>query len=222
MEEQLFEKFPGLENLLESSSFDALTSREKEEVLRYMTPEDYDKYRQTLLQSKALFAAEQKTVKAEPAIKERLLERMKQKRTSSKVNILSSLIGLVTFRIPVYQPGFAVIVLAVLFILLHNEKPETIRYLTRIDTVYMEKESARNDSAEKRQDSVQKRNSVNEKKDESRITRKTEVKTSRPSEPPQNQYVQNAYQKMRMVNRIKSGTSAKDDSALMKFLVTSN
>ncbi len=222
MEDQFFEKIPGLEKLLESRNFEDLTSLEKEEILHYMSPEDYQKYRQTIQKSKALFISEQKKIKANPAIRKRLLERWEQQETSSKKGMFSALWRILAFRIPAYQPGFAVAVLAILFFLLHNEKPDTIRYLTKIDTIYAEKKIAQSEDTDKIQDSTSKPDKKNDIKEGTGLKEKPGPKTDRRSVPSQNQYVQNAYQKIRIVNLKQAGRSATDDSALMKFLVTAN
>ena len=62
----------------------------------------------------------------------------------------------------------------------------------------------------------------NDIKEGTGLKEKPGPKTDRRSVPSQNQYVQNAYQKIRIVNLKQAGRSATDDSALMKFLVTAN
>jgi hypothetical protein len=222
MEENLFEKIPGLEKLLETKEFEDLTSREKEEILSFMSRKDYQNYRKTILKSRALFSAEQKNIKADPSIREKLLEKITQKKSLGHHAVFSVFQRILTFRIPAYQPGFAVVILAVLFILLHNEKTESIRYLTKTDTIYLEKEIAQTENTQKNPDSTLKNSKRNDAKETGRPEVRTVSGEEGRAEQTKSQYVQNAYQKIRMVNRIKNGSNASDDSALLKFLVTSN
>lgn len=222
MEDHFFEKIPGLEKLLESRDFEDLTRVEQELILGYMSREDYTHYRETIRKSRQLFASDEQTIKADPATRLKLLDKIKKQEAAPGQGVMASLIRALTFRIPAYQPGFAVAILALLFIFLHNNKVETTRYLTRIDTVYLEKEITQNMPVAEMKDSSMKIAGA----DNGRKVIKTNgvplQKTADREKPSQNQLVQNAYQKMRMVTKVQNGRSAADDSALMKFLVTVN
>jgi len=222
MEEHLFEKIPDLDRLLETRSFDDLTSREKEEILRYMKREDYDSYRETIIRSKMLFAAEEKILRADPAIRAKLLTRMKQRERVTEHGLSSFLRAMLTYRIPAYPPAFAIAVLAIFFFLLYNEKPGTIQYLTKTDTIYMEKKTTRNESTGTMQGTTMKAGKSNGQPGQTTIREKPA--TARPGRhiPSRDQFVTNAYQKIEFAKMSKRGSNASDDSALMKFLVTAN
>jgi len=222
MEENLFDKIPGLEKLLESRSFEELTSNEKNKVLGFMTGEEYENYRATLLKSKTLLAAEQKRLTADPAVRKKLLMRMEQKESFVKEDHQSVLKNLFTFRIPAYQAGFAIAVLVLLFFFLRNEKPEAIRYLTKIDTIYLKQEIAQTEAPAPKADQTIKNKSVKENKTGGVIRKEHESKTVNHPVIRQDLYIKNAYEKIRMVNLLKSGSRASDDSSLMKLLVTAN
>lgn len=222
MDEYLFDKIPGLENLLENRSFEELTNSEKEIILHHMKREEYDDYHMTIVRSKALFVSEQDDIRADPATRKLLLTRVGNQKTSQKKSISYLLKSFFNFRIPAYQPGVAITVLAILFILLHNEKAETIRYLTKTDTIYLNKEIARNEEADNLKDTVRKNNSPKDKAAQTPQKEKSENAAFSYSDPPADQYIQNAYQKISMVNLRKAGRNATEDTALMKFLVSAN
>ena len=222
MEENLFNKIPGLENILESRSFEELTASEKNKVLGFMTGEEYENLRETMLKSKAMFAAEQKSLTADPAIRKKLLARMEQKGSAVEGARIPVLQSLFAFRIPAYQAVFAIAALVLLFFFLRNEKPEAIRYLTKTDTIYLKQEIAQTEVPSQKTGQTMKTKSVKENKTGGVIRKEHESKTKNQPVIPQNQYVENAYQKIKMVNLLKAGSRASDDSVLMRFLVTAN
>jgi hypothetical protein len=206
MEDTFFNKIPGLEKLLETRSFSELTGSEKEEVLRYMSQQMYDAYHEVILESKSHFSHEQKSFVPDPAIHKRLMERMESRRSPGN-GVADLLQKLFTFRIPLYQPAFALAVLAVLFFIIPDRKYETIRYLARTDTIYLEKAIPTVHRQENQ--SVPKVNTLSAGK----------RKTKKPSHSHHDHYVENAYQKIQLGSLFKRGSSASDDSASMKFLV---
>jgi|GEM_PF-1947238 len=222
MEENLFDKIPGLEKLLESRSFEELTSNEKNKVLGFMTGEEYEHYRATVLKSKDLFAAEQKGLKADPVIRKELFKRMEMQRSTNDGTSITFLQSLFTFRIPAYKAGVAIAALVLLFFFLRNEKPEAIRYLTKIDTIYLKQEIAQTEAPAPKADQIVKTKNVKENKTGDVIRKEHESKTVNHPVIRQDQYIENAYEKIRMVNLLKSGSRASDDSSLMKLLVTAN
>ena len=209
MEDLFFNKFPGLEKLLETRSFSELTGSEKEEVLSYMSQEMYDAYHEVILESKSQFSHEQKSFLPDPAIRMRLMERMESRRSpgNGPADLLQKFF---TFRIPLYQPAFALAFLAMLFFILPDRSHETVRYLARTDTIYLEKALP----------------AVHPQQNQSVHTVNTPFavnrKTKQPTHSHHDHYVENAYQKIQLSSLFKRGRSASDDSALMKFLVAAN
>jgi hypothetical protein len=223
MEENLFQHFPELEKLLETKEFTALSEQEKMQVLQMMTADEYRDYHLLIMKSKRTFSVEEKFLLPNPSIREDLLARINPERQKSRKQKNAGVFSrLYSFRIPAYQPAFAVAVLVVLFFLFRNERPETIRYLTKIDTIYLEKEVTQNKNLSEPMENIQPEHRAHGIKHASNHQQKTISHRNVTLKPGQNQYIQNAYQKIRLTESNRTGSNAKDDSALMKLLVTAN
>jgi hypothetical protein len=221
MEENIFEKIPELDKLLENKSFSELSGSEKKEVLRYMNPEEYEASREFILESKKQFLHERNTLTPDPSIRTRLLERM-ESNSRTKTGFTEMLRSLLTFRIPVYQPAFTIAILVVLLFILTGRNHETVRYLARTDTVYVEKPTvavttAQNEPFHEKKVAVSPvKKKTTEKKLESLIS------SGKKANLIHKLYAENAYQKIQLTTSFKGGRSASDDSALMKLLVAAN
>jgi hypothetical protein len=160
-------------------------------------------------------------IKANPEIRELLLKRIESGKRNTQTTLLSRFANVITFKIPVYQPGFAIAVLIFLFAFLHDKTPETIRYLSRVDTVYLEKESASINSLPEtnlsQKTNTTKGNSINHI-----VKNNGSLKSPVNTESQQSTNNQNVYQKIRLVKKLPAGSSALNDSALLKFLVSAN
>jgi hypothetical protein len=221
MEESLFEKIPQLEKLLETKSFSELSSMEKEAVTKHMKQDEYDVYHEIILKSKNRFAYENKTITPDPTILNRLLEKMENKR-SRRTGVFDMFHKLITFRIPVYQPAFAVTIIAVLFFILNNRSHETIRYLARNDTIYLEKQIPALPSKMNPSLKVVTMPAASMGKTDSEKPIHTELTNEHIINTHNDHYVENAYQKIRLVTLFKHGHSALEDSALIRLLIAAN
>jgi hypothetical protein len=161
------------------------------------------------------------TITPDPEIHKRLLEKMESRRPH-RSGISEIFNKLITVRIPVYQPAFAVAVLVVLFVILNHRNHETIRYIASNDTIYLEKPSPALP--------IQLAPSLNAVTTSSTSIGKTDSKTQAHPEMKDksiihthnNQYVENAYQKIHLVTLFKRGHSALEDSALIRLLIAAN
>jgi len=221
MEDTFFDKMPGLQKLLETKSFSELTGNEKEEVIRNMRQDEYDACHEVIRESKILFAREQKTLAPNPEILRNLLTKMGSSR-SKQNQFLLMLQKLFTFRIPAYQPAFILAVFAVLFFILDNRNHETIRYLPRTDTVYLEKQAPASRSPANQSVNLVTPPAKRIEKTTSYKHSHSTLRTDTTAQSPNDQYVKNAYQKIQLAALLKRGHTASDDSALMKFLVAAN
>ena len=221
MEESLFEKIPQLEKLLETKSFSELSGREKEAVTQHITQEEYDSYHELILESKGQFAHEQHTNVPNPEIYRSLLEKMNDSKPHG-ITISEMFHKLITFRIPVYQPAFVVVVLAVVLFLLNNRSHETIRYIARIDTIYLEKPSPALPIKIAPSLKAVTTSSASIGKTDSKTQVHPEMIAKSLIHTPNDQYVENAYQKIHLATLFKRGHTALDDSALMKLLIVAN
>jgi hypothetical protein len=221
MEESLFEKIPQLEELLETKTFSELSGREQEAVTQYMKQEEYNAYHEIILKSKNRFAYENKTITPDPAIHERLLAKMENKRPHQP-SVFDILHKLLTTRVPVYQPAFAIAAIVVLFIILNNKSHETIRYLARNDTIYLGKHIPALPLQKQTSLKIVTVTSTNTKKTDSKKPFHAEMTDERINHTHNDQYVENAYQKIQLVSLFKRGRTALDDSALIRLLIAAN
>ena len=147
---------------------------------------------------------------------------MEQNEASGRYGTPPVLQRMFSFRVPAYQPALAIILLIILFLVRPVERYETIRYAGRTDTVFLEKKIVQSQEAQIRQMSPVKTVKKKTAPVIESLGNKTGKHGNDGKEPLQNQYVQNAYQKIRMVDLVKAGRNANEDSVLMKFLVASN
>lgn len=219
MENDLLKNIPDLLKLLETKDFGDLTGSERTLILRYWSKEEYDDYRQSVRSGKTIFGSEKKRILANPEIKEKLLKRIQSGKSAGKLTPAAMFIKLFTFRIPAYQPGFAIALLVFLFIFLHDKAPEKISYINRIDTVYMEKEaellnSSQGKVPEKKSDIVIRKPGNSKERNNKSVIAKVKAESFQISEN------RNIYDKIGMVKRMPTGSTASHDSALLKFLVS--
>ncbi len=221
MAENLFEHMPELERLMETRSFGELTLVEREQVLRNVSEEEYESCRAVILAGKLEFGQEKKALVPDPAIRERLLRSMGGSE-ASQMRVMDHFMRFLGFRIPVYQPVMAAACLAILFIFLYNRKPETVRYLVSTDTVYMEKPVAAKHSPVP--SGLMAEHHVTFAPGKTGRLKPTPVPSQARKRAfiPQDQFVENAYQKIELAGQLKAGHTASDDSVLMRFLVAAN
>jgi len=218
MEDTIFDNMPGLQKLLETKSFSELTNKEKEEVLRNLSQDEYNACHQVIIESKIQFTIEQKKLAPDPEILRRLLNKMGSRR-STQNNVLLMLRNLFTFRVPAYQPALVFAVFAVLLFVQGNRKHEIIRYLAMTDTVYLEKQIPAAIPPGNQSIHPLTAPAVNTVKTTSYKHSHSAAGTDTTAHSPNDQYIKNAYQKIQLAAILKRGHPAFDDSALMKFLV---
>jgi len=224
MEDSVFDKMPELERLLETKPFSALTTREKEEVLRHMRQQEYDAYHETIVAGRNRFSRELETLTPDPAMLDRLLEKMEKKSTGRK-DFLSVLQKLMTSRVPVYQPAFVIAVIAILtalFFTLNSRNHEIVRYLARTDTVYLEKQAPVLPSQLNQTVQQVEATAAADKKTPSKERFPPATENEVRKQAPPDQYLENAYQKIRFLALTQRRHTASDDSALIRFLVAAN
>ena len=217
MEEHIFDKVPELEILLESRSFSDLTESEKERVLEYLTQEEYDTYRNVILESRKQFVHEMGVNKPGPELRTGLLNLMSRKKRRG-IALKEILNKVITYRIPVYQPAFTIAILVILFFTLNNKGGETVRYIAQRDTVYLESPAHAMPQPTPSL-TTEGRMMVKAHKVVSKMQPSSGKADINIIQSPSNQYIENAYQKIRLLTSYKAGHTALEDSALMKLLV---
>ena len=138
------------------------------------------------------------------------------------MSFLEMLHKLLTFRIPVYQPAFTVVVIAVLFFIQNNKSHETIKYLARNDTIYLEKQIPALASQMTTSSKVVTMPRVIMRKTSPDKPIDTDVTNDSRMATHNYEYVENAYQKIQLITLFKHGHSAMEDSALIRLLIAAN
>jgi hypothetical protein len=125
-------KIPDIEQLISERPFELLTPAEREAVLAQMPEWEYQRLHQLLQRSKAIL---KRSPQPDPAIRERLLEAMRQQpkpiaKTPVKTGLL---VRMAQYRMPAWQvaAGLAFLLIA------HFAQQETLQEVVRIETVYV-------------------------------------------------------------------------------------
>jgi hypothetical protein len=139
MKKNILKNIPNIEDILDKKSFEELTGSEKEIVLKYLSKEEYDVFRQTILNCESFFSEESSLVTPDARIKDSLLEKFELKKTAKKRNILSVIIKILNYKFPVYKIGFALSILALFSLLFKKTDFENTKYIVQKDTVFVEK-----------------------------------------------------------------------------------
>jgi hypothetical protein len=225
MNEKIFEKLPDFDKLLEKKSFKELSDSEKIIILEYLTEEEYENYREIILESREMFRSELTTLKPEPEMKGILLAQFKTKKPPQKSRALSLLTAMLNYRLPVYKLGFAVSIVFIFILFFRPGVFKDTNYITKIDTLFIEKEikvsvpdtqanqiitaSTREHNTEK-PDYV---NSIEEKSDYETEQNKENIAFNI-------DILNNSLNNIEAARRMRSGRSINDDSLVLKYLVT--
>ncbi len=221
MEENSSNPEQNLELLLLTRSFAELSDEEKGFVLSQMTSDEYETCREAVAGSRQVFANEFSSNRPDPLILDRLLKAFPPDQKSR--SYLSVIIrSIFTFRIPLYQPALAVAALLTGLFFLPGRNYETVRYIARTDTVYLERSvTVPNAGSTKSYQDKTTRPVIALKVSNSGKGRKKNP-GSMQATPSHDQYVRGSYEKIRLLALNKGGSSARDDSSLMRLLVAAN
>jgi hypothetical protein len=221
MDESIFDKVPGLDELIQYKDFDELSDSEKALVMQFMSIEEYDDLRIPIRKASALFADEMSSVSPDPEIRRQILDRFSQ---DLKITEKRDWKGVFYYKIPLYQAGLAAMMLICLALYLGSawsKKGEKMQYVTKLDTVFVEKLVPQTDLKEIAQVSA-----VPVKRSGHGMVgiSKTAGKIDFHRDLPDTYSVQlrNVEQLVNMNRRAKLGRNAVDDSLLMKLLVSVN
>jgi hypothetical protein len=139
MEENIFDAIPGFDRLLEQKSFEALTGREREQVLQYISPEDYSRFRQAILVAQHERLKDELPIVPDPSVKSRLMQRSGAGERPPFRFIPPTFSRILGYRIPAYQAGLAASVLLFLVFYLLLQKAPVPARLAIADTVYVDR-----------------------------------------------------------------------------------
>jgi hypothetical protein len=139
MEENIFDAMPGFDRLLEQKPFEALSIREREQVLQFISAEDYNRFRECVLIAQSGKPRRESLIAPDPSVKSRLLQTFVSDDKPPAKSTAPSFPGFLNYRIPVYQAGIAasVLLFLVFYLLLQNYRMPV--RMAVADTVYVDR-----------------------------------------------------------------------------------
>jgi hypothetical protein len=222
MDEMIFDKIPGWDNLLKEKAFAELSPSEKKRVLQFMSEEEYGELRLPLLNATNVFMAESHQIKPDPDFRQQLMDRFAGKQ--QKKSKVSAFLHILTYRIPAYQVGIAALFLVFIALYINrkdSKRNNTGNSISKIDTVYILKDQSTATLARNTQEPIV-----------SSLISRNPVKSSFPASKSQisasaipdrySEQLMNMNRLVGMSHKTKKGNNALDDSLLMKLLVTVN
>ena len=139
MEENIFDAIPGFDRLLEEKTFEALSGRERDQVLQFISREDYNCFREAVLVAQHGKNRREPLITPDPSVKNRLMQHFGSESTPPSGSIILSLSRLLNHHIPFYQAALAasVLIFMVIFLLLQNHRMPL--RMAVADTVYVDR-----------------------------------------------------------------------------------
>ena len=139
MEENIFDAIPGFDRLLEEKAFEALSNRERDQVLQFISREDYNHFREAVLVAQHGMQRREPPITPDPSVKNRLMQHFDSESMPPSSSIPLSLSRLLNHRIPFYQAALAasVLLFMVIFLLLQNHRMPV--RMAVADTVYVDR-----------------------------------------------------------------------------------
>ena len=139
MKENIFNLIPDSEDLIKRKSFNELSPAEKSQFLEYMTVEEYESIRQSLLIIKSAFKKEEEQFSSEDEIKNKLLAVFPSKERKTGRHFYDPVFHLLNVKIPAYQTVIILIIAIVLSIKISNTSSTENVSEPKIDTVYIDR-----------------------------------------------------------------------------------
>lgn len=139
MKEDIFNLIPDSEDLIKRKSFNELSQAEKAQFLDYITVEEYESIRQSLLLIKTAFKKEEKQLLPEDEIKNKLLVVFPSKESKTSKRFYDPVIHLLNIKMPAYQMVIILIIAVILSIKFNNTGSTENISKSKIDTVYIER-----------------------------------------------------------------------------------
>ena len=219
MEENIFDAIPGFDRLLEEKTFEALSGRERDLVLQFISREEYNHFRETVMVAKRGMYRREPPIAPDPSVKKRLIQRFGSDATTPASPSSLSLSRLLNHRIPLYQAALAasVFIFMVIFLLLQNHRmpvgvavADTVyvdRPMLLKDTVWLEK------SGKKGPETVMIRHSRPE-------PRGPVPARSINENPLYTRQMDDAMRRVSVISGLENDRSVNNDAGLMKLVIT--
>jgi hypothetical protein len=214
MKENIFNALPGFDRLLEQKPFDSLSEMEKEEVLKFITEEDYNLFREAVLVAHHGIPP----IAPDPSVKNRLLQTSFPVEKSQPASTSGTLSRLLNYSIPLYQAGIAAsfLLLVVFYLLLQNYRmPGQVAIA---DTVYVDKPILRKDTVWLEKPEVSKPEKAMAEKHQRKIYKKNPIEQPLPENQIYASQMRDAMSRMSIISSLGKDKSLTRDASLMKMV----
>lgn len=207
-----------LQELLEKKSFMQLNASEQQWVIEVFGEATYEEYKAMIQSSRKVFADESSQMKALPGIKDQLLSRFDEVHSQNKGVRVFPLQKILQYkvRLVVALPaaiGLVMIAFA-LFLKLTQKSQLDVITVTKLDTIYVEKSN---------KDSLAFNSSESVPEKEIQVNKAKPAKKTAATLPDELQgQIRNLEVLTDVSRKSKRGSSARDDSTLLKLFVTVN
>jgi hypothetical protein len=217
MEENIFDAIPGFDRLLEEKTFEALSVREKDQVLQFISREDYNRFREAVLVAQHGKRRQEPPVTPDPSVKNRLMQHFGSESIPPSGSIILSLSRILNHRIPFYQAALAasVLLFMVIFLLLQNHRMPL--RMAVADTVYLDRPMLLKDTVwlEKSREKSPETAKVNPSHPE---TKNPSFPQSINENPLYTRQVEDAMRRMSVISGLGKDKSVNRDAGLMKLV----
>lgn len=210
---------PGFDRLLEEKAFDALSDREKDQVLQFISEEEYNRFRETVLVAQHRLRRRQPHIAPDPSVKSRLMQRFGSDAASTSGLIPRSLSYLLSHRIPVYQAALAASVLLFMLVYLFLQNHRMPLMMAVADTVYVDRPMLLKDTVwlEKSMERGPELAVVNHAAPETRDSNNAPSITENQLYASQ---MEDAMQRVSVISGLDKDKSVNHDAGLMKLVAT--
>jgi hypothetical protein len=217
MEENIFDAIPGFDRLLEEKTFEALSGRERDQVLQFISREDYNRFREAVLVAQHGMHRREPHITPDPSVKNRLMQQFGSESTPPSGSIFLSLSRLLNHRIPFYQAAIAASVLLFMVIFLLLQNPRMPLRMAVADTVYVDRPMLIKDTVwlEKSEENSPETERVSHSQPE---TRDHSFAQSINENPLYTRQVDEAMRRMSVISGLGKDKSVNHDAGLMKLV----
>jgi hypothetical protein len=219
MEENIFYALPGFDRMLEQKTFEALSSQEKKLVLKFISKEEYNSFREAVLVSQHRKFNVEPPIVPDPLVKTRLMQTLGPAEKSLPASPVGTLSSFLKYSIPLYQAGLAASVLLffVFYLFLHTYHMPGQVAVT--DTVYVDKPILLRDTVWLEKPAVKSpgREMTHHRRTN---TRNTTAAQSLPENSLYASQMQDAMSRISVISGLSKDKSVNHDAGLMKLVTT--
>jgi hypothetical protein len=217
MEENIFNALPGFDRMLEQKTFEALSVREKDLVLRFITKEEYNLFREAVQVSRHGKLSGEPLLTPDPSVKSRLMQTFGPAERPQSVPVSGTISRCLSYRIPLYQAALAasVLLFLVFYLLLQNDRMPV--QVAIADTVYIDKPVLQKDTIWLEKPEV---NKPNKQQGGKRHPKAGNIPSAQslPENPLYISQMHDAMSRMSLISGLGKDKSVHHDAGLMKLV----